>query len=153
LTKLSDFVLKRLVWKGISGSRSRRIPNFSRMDKYLGSELLHLEISVVFFFLSSLSGFSITIAGSRSGCDLVEIILGARTIDFILPLEILTTYIQTLTTYEHYFQIKFRVFVSSKNKVVFVLGKRKQGVEILFISPPTMLHFDDSVVFRTSRRL
>jgi hypothetical protein len=53
---------------------------------------------VVFFFLSSLSGLSITIAGSGSGCDLVEILLGARTVDFVLPLEILTSYIQTLTT-------------------------------------------------------
>jgi hypothetical protein len=111
------------------------------MEKDLGSELLRLKISVVFFFLSSLSGLSITIAGSGSGCDLVEILLGARTVDFILPLEILTTYIQTLTTSEHYFQIKFRVCVSSRNKVVFVLGKRKQGVESLFSSSPVWSPF------------
>jgi hypothetical protein len=36
------------------------------MEKDLGSGLLLLEISTVFFFLSSLSGLCITIAGSGS---------------------------------------------------------------------------------------
>ena len=117
--------MKRLVRNEISESKSRRTTNFYGTEKDVGSGLLLLEISAVFFFLSSLSGLSITIKGSRSRCDLVEIILGARTVDYILPLDILTTYIQTLTISKHYFQIKFRVCVSSKNKVVFVLGKRK----------------------------
>ena len=73
------------------------------MEKDLGSELLRLKISIVFFFLSSLSRLSITIVGFGLGCDPVEIILGAKNVDFILPLETLTTYIQTLTTSEHYF--------------------------------------------------
>jgi hypothetical protein len=64
---MSDFVLKRLVRKGISDSRSGRTTNFSGMEKDLGSGLLLLKISAVLFFLSSLSGLSITIAGSGSG--------------------------------------------------------------------------------------
>jgi hypothetical protein len=37
------------------------------MERDLRSGLLLLEISVVFFFLSNLSGLSIAIAGSGSG--------------------------------------------------------------------------------------
>ena len=103
LTKLSDFVLKRLSWKDASNSKSWRVANFFGREGNLRSGLLLLEISVVLFFLSSLSGLSITFVGSGSGWDLVEIILGARTIDFIFFFGDFNYYKKTVTTSEHYF--------------------------------------------------
>lgn len=95
-TKLSDFVLNKLCWKGKSNSMSWIVSNFSGRELDLDIGLfsgreLKLEkglllpwLFVRLLFLSNFSRLSKNSVGLGFGCPLVKIILGARYIENLL---------------------------------------------------------------------